>query len=268
MFYQRLSLSLLLTCVLGATAAAQQPAAGGDFTLTDHNGEKFRLADQRGKVILLFFGYTSCAEACPVILGRINSVFKQLGPDREKALAVFISVDPQRDTTQVLREYVKYFSAHTVALTGKKEELDAVVKRYGAKYEIEKSDSALGYHVSHTTDIYLIDQRGALRSRFKHTDRAALMVERIKRLFNTTDRIQPRVGDLRRAREWQLLIGPNHLKTAAVVNDDERLPAADRSASDAFRLHLLGESYVKPSHGATLGATPLVERERRFRVTD
>jgi protein SCO1 len=183
MIYKRLSFLLLLACVLGTTAAAQRSAAGGDFTLTDQNGEKFRLADQRGKVILLFFGYTSCTEACPVILSRVNSVFKQLGPGREKVLAVFISVDPRRDTPQVLREYVKYFSAHTVALTGKKEGIDAVVEQYGAKYEIEKSDSALGYHVSHTTDIYLIDQRGALRSRFKHTDRAALMVAGVERLW-------------------------------------------------------------------------------------
>jgi cytochrome oxidase Cu insertion factor (SCO1/SenC/PrrC family) len=158
-------------------------AAGGDFSLTDHNGKPFRLQDQRGKVILLFFGYTSCTEACPIILGRINSVFKQLGADRDKALAVFISVDPGRDTTQVLREYVHYFSAHTVALTGKKEEIDAVVKQYGAKYEIEKSDSALGYHVNHTTDIYLIDQRGKLQSRFKHTERAAIMAEEVRKLW-------------------------------------------------------------------------------------
>src|SRR5262249_7134493 len=159
------------------------PAAGGDFSLTDHNGKPFRLSEQRGKVILLFFGYTSCTEACPIILGRINSVFKQLGADRDKALAVFISVDPGRDTVQVLRDYVRYFSAHTVALTGRKEEIDAVVKQYGAKYEIEKSDSALGYHVNHTTDIYLIDQRGALQSRFKHTDRAEMIVEGVKRLW-------------------------------------------------------------------------------------
>src|SRR5262245_39873139 len=171
---------------LASASAAQSPsdkATGGDFSLTDHDGKSFRLSDQRGKVILLFFGYTSCTEACPVILGRINSVFKQLGSDPERALAVFISVDPQRDTIEVLRDYVHYFSAHTVALTGKKEEIDAVVKQYGARYEIEKSDSALGYHVSHTTDIYLIDQRGALRSRFNHTDRADLMAEGVKRLW-------------------------------------------------------------------------------------
>jgi cytochrome oxidase Cu insertion factor (SCO1/SenC/PrrC family) len=158
-------------------------APGGDFSLTDHNGKRFRLSDYRGKVILLFFGYTSCTEACPVILGRINSVFKQLGSDRDKALAVFISVDPQRDTTAVLRDYVQYFSAHTIALTGKKEEIDAVVKQYGAMYEIEKSDSALGYHISHTTDIYLVDRQGALKSRFKHTDRAALITASVQHLL-------------------------------------------------------------------------------------
>ena len=179
-------ISPLFVCALMSAAMGlpgAQKSAGLDFTLTDHNDAKFRLADQRGKAVLLFFGYTSCTEACPIILSRINSVFKQLGSDREKAMAVFISVDPQRDTTEVLREYVKYFSSHTIALTGKKEEIDAVVKLFGAKYEIEKSDSALGYHVSHTTDIYMIDQRGALRSRFKHTDRAELMAAAVRGLW-------------------------------------------------------------------------------------
>jgi cytochrome oxidase Cu insertion factor (SCO1/SenC/PrrC family) len=177
---------LILMNTFTASAPAQSSpelAAGGDFSLTDHNGKQFRLSDHRGKVILLFFGYTSCTEACPVILGRINSVFKQLGTDRDKALAVFISVDPKRDTVEVLRDYVEYFSAHTVALTGKKEEIDEVVKQYGAKYEIEKSNSALGYHISHTTDIYVVDQHGALQSRFKHTDRAALIAASVQHLL-------------------------------------------------------------------------------------
>jgi protein SCO1/2 len=159
------------------------PARGGDFSLTDQNGKQFRLSEHRGKVVLLFFGYTSCTEACPVILGRINSVFKQLGTDRDKALAVFVSVDPKRDTVEVLRDYVGYFSANTMALTGKKEEIDAVVAQYGAKYEIEQSTSALGYHVNHTTDIYLIDGLGALRSSFKHTDSPALMTAGVKKLL-------------------------------------------------------------------------------------
>ena len=158
-------------------------AVGGDFTLTDHNGNSFKLSKQSGKVVLLFFGYTSCTEACPIILTRVNSVFKQLGSKRDHALAVFISVDPERDTPQVLSQYVKYFSGHTIALTGKKEEIDQVVKQYGAKYEVEKSDSALNYHVNHTTDIYLIDSQGVLRSHFKHTDRSSQIAESMKRLM-------------------------------------------------------------------------------------
>jgi protein SCO1/2 len=175
---------VVCTSLAAAQKKGADQAAGGDFALTDHDGKRFRLSDQRGKVVLLFFGYTSCTEACPVILGRINSVFKQLGGDGDKALAVFVSVDPQRDTTQVLREYVHYFSAHTVALTGTKDEIDAVVKQYGAKYEIEKSSSALGYHINHTTDIYLLDRQGELRERFKHTDRAELMAAGVKRVLN------------------------------------------------------------------------------------
>jgi len=168
---------------LGPRPAHAAPEEGGDFSLTDHNGKQFRLSDHRGKVILLFFGYTSCTEACPVILGRINSVFKQLGADRDKALAVFISVDPKRDTVEVLREYVQFFSANTVALTGKKEKIDKVVAQYGAKYEIEQSNSALGYHVNHTTDIYVIDGFGVLQSRFKHTDSATLMAAGVIKLL-------------------------------------------------------------------------------------
>src|SRR5215470_14646686 len=86
----------IFSFISGRAAPAQtrrepaRPTPGGDFTLTDHNGKPFDLRDHRGKVILLFFGYTSCTEACPVILGRINTVFKQLGSDSEKALAVFV----------------------------------------------------------------------------------------------------------------------------------------------------------------------------------
>jgi protein SCO1/2 len=182
-----LIISIPLLSTAGPAESRPEPAPkaeGGDFSLTDHNGNLFKLRDHRGQVILLFFGYTSCTEACPVILSRINSVFKQLGPDHDKALAVFISVDPERDTTRVLRDYVQYFSAHTVGLTGKKEEIDAVVKQYGAKYEVEKSDSALGYHINHTTCIYLIDTRGTLRSRFNYTDRPGAIADAVRRLLS------------------------------------------------------------------------------------
>jgi protein SCO1 len=180
-----LLLVAMVSLLLGAPVYGARTGSGpgGDFTLTDQTGARFRLSDHRGRVILLFFGYTSCTEACPVTLGRINSVFKELGPDRERALAVFVSVDPERDTTSVLREYVEYFPARAIALTGTRAEIDAVVERYGARYEIERSDSALGYHVSHTTDIFVIDRLGVLQSRFKHTDHIATLTAEVRRLL-------------------------------------------------------------------------------------
>ncbi|MEW6210131.1 MAG: SCO family protein [Acidobacteriota bacterium] len=174
---------MFIISILVLIAAGFEKPAAQDFSLTDHNGHRFRLSEHRGKAILLFFGYTSCAEACPVILSRVNKVFERLGSDGEKAMAVFISVDPERDTEHVLRDYVRYFSARTVALTGSREEIDAVVEQFGAQYEIEKTDSALGYHVNHTTDIYLIDRRGAVHSRFRHTDRADLIADAVKSLI-------------------------------------------------------------------------------------
>ena len=156
---------------------------GGDFALTDQNGDLFRLSGQRGKIVLLFFGYASCADACPAMMARLKSVFKTLGADQQNVLTVFVSVDPARDTPAVLKKYLEYFSINAVGLTGKKEDIDTVVKQYGASYEIEKSDSAMGYHVNHSTYLYLIDQSGALKSRFKHTDRPAVIASAVKQLI-------------------------------------------------------------------------------------
>jgi protein SCO1 len=157
------------------------PVRGGDFTLTDHNGRRFQLASHRGKVILLFFGYTFCTEACPVMLARVAGVYKILGADASQVLTLFVSVDPGRDKPAVLKEYLNHFSAGAVGLTGKKSEIDAVVKLYGARYEIEKTDSALGYHVNHSTYLYLIDQRGKLRTQFKHTDAPELIAASVRK---------------------------------------------------------------------------------------
>jgi cytochrome oxidase Cu insertion factor (SCO1/SenC/PrrC family) len=156
--------------------------SGGDFALTDHHGERFRLSNARGKVALLFFGYTSCAEACPVAMAKIAAVYKRLGGGR-KVATLFVSLDPARDTPAALARYLSHFSTSATGLTGKKEEIDAVVAQYGAKYEIERSDSALGYHINHSTYLYAIDSSGKVRFRFKHEDSAELIAAGVKRLL-------------------------------------------------------------------------------------
>ena len=158
-------------------------AEGANFTLTDQDGRPFQLSSLRGRVVLLFFGYTSCPDACPTTLSKLSKVYKLLGPDRERVVTLFVSVDPGRDTPRVLKDYLKYFRVNAVGLTGTKEEIDRVVSLYGARYEIEKSDSATGYHINHSTDLYLIDQKGAVAQRFKYEGGTKEIADAVRRLI-------------------------------------------------------------------------------------
>ena len=149
-----------------AGGVEHQPAT--EFSLTDQDGKPFHLSQLRGKAVLLFFGYTHCPDACPTTMAKLARVFKQLGPDADKVVVVFVSVDPDRDTTNVLKNYLAYFRMRSIGLTGTKQEIDEVVKQYGARYEIEQSDSAAGYHVNHSTDLYLLNQKGELAKTFAY----------------------------------------------------------------------------------------------------
>lgn len=154
-----------------------------NFTLTDQDGQPFQLSRLRGEVVLLFFGYTSCPDACPTTLSKLSKVYKLIGPQADRVVTVFISVDPERDTPRVLKDYLKYFRINSVGLTGTKAEIDAVVGKYGAKYEIEKSDSATGYHINHSTDLYLLDQKGEVVHRFKYDDGTEVIADGVRPLI-------------------------------------------------------------------------------------
>lgn len=166
-----------------AAARPETPAAGGDFALTDQDGRRFNLRQMRGKVVLLYFGYATCTEACPATLAKVASVYRLLGPSKEAVAFVLVSVDPRRDTPRKLKSYLGYFRVAATGLTGSRAEIDEVVARYGARYEIKESDSALGYHVDHTTDLFLVDRAGKLCRRFRHDERAARIAAEIKELL-------------------------------------------------------------------------------------
>jgi len=154
-----------------------------DFALTDQTGHLFHLSQLRGKVVLLFFGYTHCPDACPTTMAKLASVNKLIGKDADRVVIVFVSVDPGRDTPEVLKSYLAYFHMNSVGLTGTKEQIDEVVKQYGARYEIEQSDSAAGYHVNHSTDLYLLDQRGELVKTFDYSDSTQIIVDGVRPLL-------------------------------------------------------------------------------------
>jgi protein SCO1/2 len=142
---------------------------GGDFTLTDHNGQQFELASLRGRAVLIFFGYTFCPDACPTTLSKLASVYRKLGRDASRVKTLYISVDPQRDTPAVLKADLSNFDVDALGLTGTKAEIDEVVKTFGAAYEIvPMPNSAAKYSVAHTTSMYALDASGRTRIEFAY----------------------------------------------------------------------------------------------------
>ncbi len=157
---------------------------GGDFTLHSSRG-KFSLSHLKGKVVLLYFGYTKCPDVCPTSLSILAQALNELGEDElESVTAVFVSVDPKRDNFQRLDEYVTYFHPKLTGVTGSDDEVAEAARRYGAQYEevaIEGSD--FGYAVNHTAKTYLISSQGDLRFIFPHQTPSFVILEAIRYLL-------------------------------------------------------------------------------------
>ena len=137
------------------------PAA--DFTLTKADGSQFRLSDERGKIVLLFFGYTSCPDFCPTTLAEMNMVMNALGEDADQVQVVFVSVDPKRDTPEKVQTYAGQFHPSFIGLSGSQTELEPIWQSYSIFREEVQSDSALGVIVNHTVRLYLVDAQGNMR---------------------------------------------------------------------------------------------------------
>lgn len=150
----------------GTSYGEPYPAAD-EIELTRFDGSRFRLSDQRGRVILLFFGYTSCPDVCPTTLAEVNLALQDLAPDQaEDVKVVFVTVDPERDHPARVQEYVNHFNGGFIGLSGTELELAEVWNQYGIFREIVEGTSAAGYVVNHTARITLIDRQGNLRVSF------------------------------------------------------------------------------------------------------
>ncbi len=160
-------------------------AIGGELTLQAAQGP-VTLASFRGHPVWLFFGYTSCPDACPTALAKLSRAKEALAPSGFDSMieTLFISLDPNRDTPAKLAEYLQFFDAHAVGATGTPEEVAAVAKSYGASYEVVPGSSPDRYLINHSTYIYLLDGIGRVRHLFKHDDspeRIAALTERLVR---------------------------------------------------------------------------------------
>ncbi|MDQ8155004.1 MAG: SCO family protein [Gemmatimonadota bacterium] len=142
---------------------------GGDFTLTDHHGARFDSRAVRGKVVLVFFGYSMCPDVCPTTLSKLSVVAHRLGDDATKVKTLYITVDPARDTPEVLRADLQSFRLDALGLTGTREETDRVARLFGATYTIvPRPESAARYTVTHTTTLYALDAAGRVRLTFPY----------------------------------------------------------------------------------------------------
>ncbi|NBU65684.1 MAG: SCO family protein [Chloroflexia bacterium] len=140
------------------------PDMAYDFTLTDQHNQPFQLSSQRGKVVMIFFGYTNCPDVCPATLADMQILRNRLGAQQDNVTMVFITVDPERDTVDRLKQFVDRFDTHIVALTGDKTNLAQIYKAYGAGAQRrELPDSALKYAMDHTSTLTVVDKQGQRR---------------------------------------------------------------------------------------------------------
>lgn len=171
----RILIAFLMMLATAPAGGAEQPAlksgvfdpprAAPEFTLPASTGSEFKLESQRGKVVVLGFGFSHCPDVCPVTLAVLARVRKQLGEFAGDMQVIYVTVDPERDTPERLREYLGYFDKNFIGVTGTPAQLSAVREAYGIlATRAENKDAPDGYLVHHSTYVYLIDRAGMLRA--------------------------------------------------------------------------------------------------------
>jgi protein SCO1/2 len=153
-----------------------------DFRLTDFNGKPRSLADFRGKVVVVFFGYTQCPDVCPTTLSDMAEVKKRLGPDGDKLQVIFVTLDPERDTPQVLAQYVPAFDPTFLGLYGTRDETAAVAKEFKVFYQKVAGKTETSYTLDHTAGSYVFDREGRLRLFLRHAGAVDPIVEDLRKL--------------------------------------------------------------------------------------
>ena len=159
---------LIMVLVTGRdpVPAARASAVGGPFQLTDQNGRTVTDRDLRGHPFLVFFGFTHCPDVCPTTLFELSEVLGKLGADAERVRALFVTIDPERDSPAQIKDYLSSFDPHLIGLTGDQAAIDAVAKAYRVyvkKVPLEHGD----YTMDHTALVYLMDKEGRFVAPFK-----------------------------------------------------------------------------------------------------
>jgi len=136
---------------------------GKDIQLTDHNGQPRRLADFRGKAVVVFFGFTHCPDVCPTTLAELARALQKLGPAADRVQVLMVTVDPERDTPELLKQYVTALDPRFLGLTGDTAAVARTAKEFKVFYQKNSGSSSQNYSVDHSSGTYIFDPAGRLR---------------------------------------------------------------------------------------------------------
>ncbi len=184
--------SFLLVCLLAGCGEPKLPSpfhasevgskfSGADFKLTDHNGQSRSLRDFRGKVVVLFFGYLHCPDVCPTTMADLAQVMGKLGPDSEKVQVLFVTVDPERDTPELIAKYAPAFHPSFLGLYGGKQATADATRAFNVVYQ--KQATSTGYNVDHSSGTFLVDAAGRVRLLSPYGQRAGWLEQDIRLLL-------------------------------------------------------------------------------------
>jgi protein SCO1/2 len=194
---------LIATLLIAGSAHARgddrlpiHDGVGGEFAARSSLGREVRLSEFREKVVLLFFGYTSCQDICPATLSHLQALMRRMGTSSDDVQVLFVTVDPENDTAEHLKEYLAHFNPRFVGLTGKREEIDRIAELFMVKhdpshgiqvstdYNRSKTFTERSYLYSHSQQIYLLDKSGRTRALFFTGSPLAEMEEAALALLN------------------------------------------------------------------------------------
>jgi protein SCO1/2 len=142
------------------------PLASEDFSIQDQHGQSFTLSDHRGQVVLIYFGYTACPDVCPTTLVDLKKVYDGLNERAEQVQVVFVTVDPERDTAELLRDYLARFNNDFIGISGTEANLQSIWDSYFIFRQLEPHEPGDFYLVDHTSRVYAVDKAGDLRLTF------------------------------------------------------------------------------------------------------
>lgn len=189
-------LALLLAPTGRAADLPVHDGVGGDFSLKSSLGREVRLSDYRGKVVLLFFGYTSCPDICPANLAHLQTLTRRLGPAADETQVILVTVDPETDSADRLHEYLGHFDDRFIGLTGEREQIDRVAalflvnhrKSHGTevtmRHNRHKAFEDEGFLYAHSQQIYLLDKQGRTRALYFAGSPIPEMEDAVRALLN------------------------------------------------------------------------------------